>query len=182
MLDRLARAVAGPIARRGRRYDGIIAAGKCPGMMAGLLALVLALANAASAHPPSILSEQAEKATAEEVVEFRKTVSRAIEKKDAAALRKIYAKDFTHTHASGKVDGKEARIATVLAGDPVIENAPVSDLVVRVPGGWTAIATGVSPIRSAANGKTYDVRWTAVYVRIGEGWQIAASQATRLAE
>ena len=59
---------------------------------------------------------------------------------------------------------------------------PVTDLVIRVPGGWTAIATGVSPIRSLADGKTYNFRWTAVYVRIGEGWQIAASQATRLPE
>ena len=71
----------------------------------------------------------------------------AIEKKDAAALRKIYAESFVHTHGSGKVDGKDARIVSALAGDPVIENAPVTDLVIRVPGGWTAIATGVSPIR-----------------------------------
>ena len=33
-----------------------------------------------------------------------------------------------------------------------------------------------------ADGKTYSFRWTAVYVRVGDGWQIAASQATRLAE
>ena len=60
--------------------------------------------------------------------------------------------------------------------------APVTDLVIRVPCGWTAIDSGLSPIRSLADGKTYNFRWTAVYVRIGEGWQIAASQATRLPE
>jgi ketosteroid isomerase-like protein len=152
--------------------------------IAGALALglSLALAGAASAHPPSILSDEAEKATAEEVKDFRKTVSEAIEKKDAAALRRIYADGFVHTHGSGKVDGKDARIVSALAGDPVIENAPVTDLVIRVPGGWTAIATGVSPIRSLADGKTYNFRWTVVYVRMGDGWQIAASQATRMAE
>ena len=151
-------------------------------LLPGVVALVIAFAVAAAAHPPSILSEQAEKATVEEVVEFRKALSAAIERKDAAALRKIYAESFVHTHGSGKVDGRDARIVSALAGDPVIENAPTTDLVVRVPGGWTAIATGVSPIRSAADGKTYNFRWTAVYVRIGEGWQIAASQATRLPE
>jgi len=153
-------------------------------LVAGLLAVALALLlhGMASAHPPSILSEQAEKATVEEVVEFRKAVVAAIEKKDAAALRKIYADGFVHTHGSGKIDGKDARIVSALAGDPVIENAPVTDLVIRVPGGWTAIATGMSPIRSLADGKTYNFRWTTVYVRIGEGWQIAASQATRLPE
>jgi hypothetical protein len=87
-----------------------------------------------------------------------------------------------HTHGSGKVDGKDARIASAVAGDPVIESAPVNDLVIRVPGGWTAIATGVSPIKSMADGKTYSFRWTAVYVRIGDGWQIAASHASHLAE
>jgi ketosteroid isomerase-like protein len=106
----------------------------------------------------------------------------AIERKDAAALRNIYAEGFVHTHGSGKVDGKDARIVSALAGDPVIETAPVSELVIRVPGGWTAIATGISPIRSAVDGKTYNFRWTVTYVRIGEGWQIAASQATRMAE
>ena len=149
-----------------------------------LVALVLAIGpvGPAAAHPPSILSEAAEKATAEEVRDFRKTVVAAIERKDAAALRKIYAESFVHTHGSGKVDGKDARIVSALAGDPVIETAPVTDLVIRVPGGWTAIATGISPIKSLADGKTYDFRWTVVYVRMGEGWQIAASQATRLGE
>jgi ketosteroid isomerase-like protein len=144
------------------------------------LVLLLPFAGAALAHPPSILSEREEKATAEEVAEFRKTVSRAIEKKDAAALDRIYANGFAHTHASGKVDDKKARIATVLAGDPVIETAPVTDLVVRVPGGWTAIVSGVSPIASKGDGKTHNYRWTAVYVRAGDSWQIAASHDTRL--
>jgi Domain of unknown function (DUF4440) len=149
---------------------------------AGLFVLALLPAWAALAHPPAILSEREEKAAAEEVIEFRKTVAAAIEKKDAASLRKSYADSFVHTHGSGKVDGKDARIVSALAGDPVIETAPVSDLVIRVPGGWTAIATGMSPIRSLADGKIYNFRWTAVYVRMGESWQIAASQATRLGE
>jgi hypothetical protein len=142
--------------------------------------LLIPLAGGAWAHPPSILSDREEKATAEEVVEFRKAVSRAIEKKDAAALERIYAKGFAHTHTTGKVDDKKARIAAVLAGDPVIEAAPVTDLVIRVPGGWTAIVRGVSPIVSRNDGKTTKVRWTAVYVRVGDAWQIAASHATRL--
>lgn len=152
--------------------------------MMRVLALLLAgflSVGAALAHPPAILNQAAEKAVVEEVTEFRKTLAAAIERKDAAALRGMYADAFVHTHGSGKTDGKDARIVSALAGDPVIETAPVTDLVVRVPGGWTAIATGVSPIKSA-DGRTYSFRWTAVYVRVGDGWQIAASQATQLAE
>ncbi len=152
--------------------------------MMRILAFVVAMFipfGAALAHPPAILNQAAEKAVVEEVTDFRKTLAAAIERKDAAALRGMYADSFVHTHGSGKTDGKDARIVSALAGDPVIEAAPVTDLVIRVPGGWTAIATGVSPIKSS-DGKTYSFRWTAVYVRVGDGWQIAASQATRLAE
>lgn len=145
--------------------------------------LAAALPSAiALAHPPSILSEREEKATVEEVMAFRKAVAAVIEKKNAAALRKIYADGLQHTHASGKVYSKDAYIAAVLAGEPVIDNAPVSDLTIRVPGGWTAVATGRSPLSAGAHGKSFDVRWTAVYVRVGDGWQIAASQVTRIAE
>lgn len=152
--------------------------------MMRVLALLLAgflSVGAALAHPPAILNQAAEKAVVEEVTEFRKTLAAAIERKDAAALRGMYADAFVHTHGSGKTDGKDARIVSALAGDPVIETAPITDLIVRVPGGWTTVATVVSPIKSA-DGRTYSFRWTAVYVRVGDGWQIAASQATRLAE
>ena len=153
--------------------------------ISGLVLIVLAAfatMDAGRAHPPAILNQAAEKAIAEEVVAFRKALAEAIDRKDAAALRQMYADSFTHIQGSGKLDGKDARIVSALAGDPVIENAPVTDLVIRVPGGWTAIATGISPIRSLADGKTYAFRWTAVYVRIGENFQLAASQATRLHE
>lgn len=143
---------------------------------------LMSIADMSRAHPPSILNQAAEKAIADEVIAFRKTLADAIANKDAAALRQLYADGFTHIHGSGKLDGKDARIVSALAGDPVIENAPVSDLAIRVPGGWTAIATGVSPIRSLADGKTYAFRWTAVYVRVDESFQLAASQATRLHE
>jgi ketosteroid isomerase-like protein len=147
-----------------------------------VLFLLMLPVSHATAHPPAILNQAMEKVVVEEVEEFRKQLAGAIGKKDAAALRSMYSDAFVHTDGSGKVDGKDARLATVLAGDPVIENAPVSDLVIRVPGGWTAIATGVSPIESMSDGKTYSFRWTAVYVRIGDGWQLVASHATRLAE
>ena len=137
---------------------------------------------AAYAHPPSMVSPDAEAATVEEVIAFRKLISGAITGKDAAALRKLYSDAFVHTHGSGKTDGKDARIVSALAGDPVIENASVTGIEVRVPGGWTAVATGVSPVKSLADGKTYAFRWTAVYVRNDDTWQLAASQATRLQE
>lgn len=134
------------------------------------------------AHPPTVLSPAGERAVGEEIVAFRKALAAAIVARDAARLREMYAPAFVHTHGSGKVDGKDARIVSALAGDPVIENAPVEDLVIRAPSDWTAVATGVSPIRSLADGKTYSFRWTAVYIRTQASWALATSQATRMAE
>lgn len=135
----------------------------------------------ARAHPPSIVNETQERGIGEEIVAFRKRVAEAIQARDAAKLRDFYSPRFVHTHGSGKVDGKDARIVGALAGDPVIETAPVDDLVIRAPIDWVAIATGRSPVR-AGDGKTYEFRWTTVYVRAGDSWQIAASQAMPLAE
>jgi hypothetical protein len=150
-------------------------------LLIGLL-LACAVPATASAHPPTILSPLAEKATAEEVLAFRKELAATIIAKDAARLREMYSPSFVHTHGSGKVDGKDARLVSALAGDPVIETAPAEDVVVRVPSDWVAVATGVSPVRSLADGKTYSFRWTAVYVRTPTSWHLAASQATRLME
>jgi ketosteroid isomerase-like protein len=147
------------------------------------LAVAAPLVGEARAHPPSTLSAAQEKATADEIVAFRKAMADATAAKDAAKLRRMYAEGFVHTHTSGKLDGRDPRIVALLAGDPVIELAPVDDLVIRIPGGWTAIATGQSPIKSMADGKTYAVRWTAAYVRGPDGeWQLAASHATRVGE
>jgi ketosteroid isomerase-like protein len=132
------------------------------------------------AHPPINLTAQGNQGLIEDIHAFRKKVVAAIEGKDAIALRKIYADGFTHTHTSSKMDGKDARIVSAIAGDPVIENAPVNDLVVKIyAGGWAAVATGASPIKSMADGKTYAVHWTVTYAKSGEDWQIVASHATR---
>jgi len=146
------------------------------------LAALLFAAAPAVAHPPSIQTPEAERAVAEEVTAFRKTVADAIAAKDAARLRTLYGDGFTHTHTSGKTDNKDARIVSALAGDPVIETADVTDLVIRAPNDWVAIATGTSPIVSIVDGKTYAVKWITIYTRRGDSWVVAASQATRAGE
>jgi hypothetical protein len=147
-------------------------------IISGLVAILVAIPGA-RAHPPSITTSAEAQATREEIAAFRSSIAEAITTRDAARLRKMYAETFVHTHTSGKMDGRDARIVTALAGDPVIETAAVTDLVIRVPTGWTAIATGTSPIRSLADGKTYLVQWTVTYVRGDTSWLIAASHATR---
>jgi hypothetical protein len=145
--------------------------------VAAAATLLLALTGAL-AHPPGVKDE--DQAAAHEVEGFREFVKRAVDKKDVHVLRALYADSFTHTHGSGKIDGKDTRIVSVMAGDPVIENAPAEELLYRVFGDHTIIVTGKSPILNKAENKTYQFRWIAVYVKVGADWKIAASQATRL--
>jgi hypothetical protein len=145
---------------------------------AAAVALALLLAGQAGAHPPGVRDEN--QAVAHEVEALREELKRAIERKDAALLRAMYADSFTHTHGSGRVDGKDARIVSALAGDPVIETAPVKELNYRVFGDHTIVVSGISPIFSKADNRSYDFRWLSVYVKTDGRWQLAASQATRL--
>lgn len=136
----------------------------------------------ARAHPPAIVSGPAERAMAEEVADFRKRLAAAIRARDAAALDGMYVVSFRHTTDAGGLDDKAAHIAAAMSGRPMIETAAVEELRISVPNGWAAIATGLSTLPSSVDGAVSRLRWTTVYVRIGDGWQVAASQATRLAD
>lgn len=145
------------------------------------IALLVGL-SPARAHPPPVMTTDQEKAFAEEIVAWRRAYADVVRSKDAARLRDLYAPSFVHTDIPGHQSGRDKRVAAVLAGEPVIELAAVDDLVIRVPGGWTAVATGRSTLKSATDGRVFVVTWMAVYVRAGDGWQLAASQASRLRE
>jgi hypothetical protein len=80
--------------------------------------LLIAAAAMALAHPLDGPSSQPIGPMELEIIQFRQAIVDAVKAKDAARLREIYADGFTHTHGSGKVDGKDTRIVAVLAGDP----------------------------------------------------------------
>jgi ketosteroid isomerase-like protein len=143
----------------------------------------LALVAAASpllAHPHSELNAEQQGDVERQIMAVRAAIKDAIAGKDVAALRRLYADAFVHTHGSGKLDGRDARIVSLLAGDPVIETAPVEELSLRVHGPDLAIVTGKSPIPNIKEGRAYDFRWMQVYTRASGEWRLAASQATRL--
>ena len=147
---------------------------------AAFAGLALLAGMPALAHPPVTLTPQGTQDAVEEVESFRKKLATAIAAKDISFLRRAYAESFTHTHTTSKVDGKDTRIVSALAGEPVIETAPSSDVKIAIhAGGWAAVATGVSPITATSDGKTYAVHWTVIYTRNQDQWQIAASHATR---
>jgi ketosteroid isomerase-like protein len=131
---------------------------------------------AALAHPPSITTGAQEEAFADEIKAWRKMFSEAAANKKMRRLDAFYTATFVHTDAEGKLTGKADRLAKLAAGEPVVETLPAERLSIRVPGGWTAIATGRAKLRSAGAKSGPTLAWTVVYVRAGEGWQIAAIQ------
>lgn len=145
-------------------------------------ALAGATPSAVVAHPHDTPKSQEVMRIEDRVLATRQAIKAAVVAKDMRALRALYAADFSHTHTDGRMDNRDARLVSLLSGDPVIEIAEVSDLHVHVQGRVTAIITGRSPVLNNADGKVHDVRWMQVYVMTGADWQLAASQATRMAD
>lgn len=143
------------------------------------LSVAMHQAQAHRSEAPS--REQA--CTSADVIAFRSKLAAAITAKDKAKLRRMYSSAFIQTHGTGKQDGRDARIASVLGGDPVIETLAAENLDIRVHNaeGCSAVATGQSS-RTMADGTVQLLAWTAVYLRHDEKWKLAASHVTRLAE
>ena len=144
-----------------------------------VLMFSVCLPFAATSHPIEPLAA-ADRKVSGEVAAFRATLQALAANRDAAALRRFYTDDFTHTHTSGKVDNKDARIVSLLAGEPTVELAPTPEFNLSCFGESVCIAKALSPIKRGTDGKWFDVRWTQTYVKTSKGWQIAVSQATGL--
>ena len=142
------------------------------------LALPVLLPGTSLAHPHEMLTRERQGAIEQQVMAAREGIRTAVSARDAGRLRALYAADFTHTHTSGKVDGRDARIVSLLTGEPTVELARVEELTIRVLHADTAVLTGRSAIARMDGGGTRDVRWLQVYARIEGEWRLAASQAT----
>lgn len=141
--------------------------------------LQLVLAGLAYAHPATPANPD-DAAVDQAVRATRETIQQAVLANDADRLQTLYTTSFTHTHGSGKVDGRTERMVSLLTADPTVEMAPIAHWELANYGGHTAIARGTAPILNKKENQYYQFRWIQVYVNGGEGWKMAASQATRL--
>ena len=149
--------------------------------LAALAALpALLTPGALFAHPHEALTRERQGAVEQQVMAAREGIRAAVAARDAGRLRALYAADFSHTHTSGKVDGRDARIVSLLTGEATVELARVEELTIRVLHADTAILTGRSPVARSDGSGARDVRWMQVFVRVDGDWRLAASQATGL--
>jgi ketosteroid isomerase-like protein len=116
-----------------------------------------------------------------EIAAARRQVREAIAGNDEKRLARLFADDFTHTHASGRVDDKAARLKGLLAGEATIDSVAETALRVRLyAGGRVAVALGGSRLPVAGSAEFSEIRWTVIYVRQRGRWRAAASHASRL--
>ena len=116
-----------------------------------------------------------------EILQVELAWNRALEQGDAAALDRIWAKEFLDTSFDGTVTTKEEDLTSVASGDLVYQSSKVRDLVIHVYG-KSAVVTG--HWTAVGQFKGVDVsgefRYTDVYVRREGRWQAVASQITRI--
>jgi ketosteroid isomerase-like protein len=105
----------------------------------------------------------------------------AVVRGDVTALEDILSDDLTYTHATGVFETKGEFIAKLKSGQLKYESFAPEDLRVRVFG-ETGVLTGVARVKVQVKGEqlSFQLRFTDVYVKKDNRWQMVAWQATRL--
>ena len=105
----------------------------------------------------------------------------AIVRGDVAALDGILSDDLSYTHATGVHETKAEFIGKLKSGQLRYESLTPEEMHVRVYG-TTGVVTGLARVKVRVKGEalSFQLRFTDVYVKKGDRWQMVAWQATRL--
>lgn len=105
----------------------------------------------------------------------------ALARGDIASLEEIMADDAIYTHATGVVETKAEYLAKMKSGEVRYESFAPEQLQVRIYG-TAAVLTGVAGVKAHVGGEVRNLRlrFTDVYVRQADRWQMVAWQSTRL--
>jgi len=118
--------------------------------------------------------------------EVRQTIEKyrtALLQKDAAALERIWADDYTFTNGAGETHSKAERLANLKSGATSLDSiSEEEDMKVRVHGD-VAVATGRITIKGQYSGKQASGQYRSinVWVKGTAGWQLVANQLTPVA-
>ena len=147
----------------------------------GALAIAAALTATLGQRDTSAQSAAADAKIEEAVKAADARRFEATTKNDLDTLASLLADDLTYVHSSAAQDTKAQYLAALKSGATRYHSIEPSDIRVRVYGD-TAIVTGVAKISVTANGKPLNnsLRYTDVWVRRNNQWQMVAWQSTRL--
>ncbi|QJD79691.1 nuclear transport factor 2 family protein [Spirosoma rhododendri] len=138
--------------------------------------------STSSAGPAAPATQTAMSASEKAVADAERQRFAAQVSKDYAALDKLLADDLVYTHSSGNTDNKASYIQSIRDGKSKYDAIESQEMKVRVYGN-TAIINGVCLIKAMNNGETINtrLRYTDVYVKKGNQWQMATWQSVKLA-
>ena len=148
---------------------------KCRLFVAAGLTLLLGLPIGAFAQTGSAESE---------VKDALEKYRAALMKRDAAALKQIWADDYTFINGAGQIVTKDQRLANLNSGATSLNAIDLgSGTKVRVYGGDVAIATSQVTIKGQYSGKEAggDYQSMTVWPKRGDSWQLIANQLTPIA-
>jgi len=123
-------------------------------------------------------------AMTQEQLEIRAAEQRrfdAMVRGDLEALGELLSEDLTYVHTSAAFETKADFMRRLRTGDLKYEAMDPESQEVRVYGS-TGVVTGVARAQVLSGGRplSFRMRYTDVYVKRGNRWQMVAWQATRL--
>ncbi|NBB17830.1 DUF4440 domain-containing protein [Runella sp. CRIBMP] len=115
------------------------------------------------------------------VADIEKKRFAALVSKDYAYLNQVMGEDIIYCHSSGLIDTKASFIQSIKDGKLVYNEMTPDELKVRIYD-KTAVITGVCTAKVVSNGQQLNTRFrfTDVYVKRKEGWQMVTWQSLRL--
>ena len=117
--------------------------------------------------------------------QLRKAVeehSAAIVNRNEATLKRLYGDDYMRIGTSGEVQNKAQAIKSLVGADWTVTHTEQSDLTIHLYGG-VAVVTGISTFTGLYKGKNAETnkdRFTQVWVRRNNSWQMTLQQRTRM--
>jgi ketosteroid isomerase-like protein len=129
------------------------------------------------------VAQGADTAVEQEVRQTIKKYRTALLQKDAAALKQIWADDYTFTNGRGETHTKAERLAHLESGATSLDSiSETEDMKVRIHGN-VAVVTSRVTIKGQYSGKQTSGQYRSihVWVRGAAGWQLIANQLTPVA-
>lgn len=120
----------------------------------------------------------------QELVNLERQKDEAILRADKAALERLYSDDYLKVNSVGRIVNKKGSIEFFARHGIVFESYSSEEISVRIYGD-TAVVNGIYKYRtSRARGfrgdDSFRYRYTNIYIKRSSGWQIVASQDTRI--
>jgi len=136
----------------------------------------------ATLNGPFIGTPHAEDAT-QQLTQIERRLAKAIVDKDLKTYDAILAPDWTTIDLTGHPLSKAQVLQEFASNDRQVEEAVIDDIRVTDLGN-VAVVTGRTTAEGAFKGQHVKIvlRFTDVFVKRGHGWQVVASQGTRVVE